>query len=187
MQYYIDTDEDTLINALDGEEEEAYEFKMIFSDLVTECEQMQRDLREEYVPEYFDLFFAAIDRGGDMLGYDTYEHDYYGLSYYESEFANKEAVKKMKALTKEQLIEAAQSCFRIYRSYIGLQYRYDCIKAAMDILKDENTGYLQVVKQIEEYYEKANEETMGFQWSYGKTLDEFEKLIRNMPQEAWIQ
>ena len=189
VQYYVDGDEETLLNALDGDEDDAYEFKMMFSDLVAECDQMQEDLRNEYIPEYFDLFFAAINRGGDMLGYDTYEHDYYGLSRYESEWANKEAVKKMKSLTKDQIIEAMQVCFGVYQAYIGLQHRYDCIKAALDILRDENTGYLKMVRQIEELYEKANEETEGFKWEYGgcPVLKEFNRILDNMPQEAWIQ
>lgn len=97
VQYYVDGDEETLINALDGDEDDAYEFKMMFSDLVSECEQMQDDLRNEYISEYFDLFFAAINKGGEMLGYDIYEHDYYGLSSFESGLANEEAVKKMQA------------------------------------------------------------------------------------------
>lgn len=33
VHWYFDTDEDTLINALDGDEDEAYEFKMMFADL----------------------------------------------------------------------------------------------------------------------------------------------------------
>ncbi len=189
VQYYVDSDEDTLINALDGDEDDAYEFRMMFSDLVAECEQMREDLENEYVPEYFDLFFAAVDKGGEMLGYDTYEHDYYGLNSFESRCANEEAVKKMKALTKDQLIEAAQYCFGVYQAYIALQYRYDCIKAALDVLRDQNTGYLQMVRQIEEVYEKANEETEGFKRTYGRNpaLESLDRLLDNMPQEAWIQ
>lgn len=187
VQYYIDGDDDTLLNALDGDEDDAYEFKMMFSELSAECEQMQYDLENEYVPEYFDLFFSAINKGGEMLGYDTYEHDYYGLNSFESGLANEEAVKKMKSLTKDQLIEAAQDCFRIYQAYIGLTYRYDCIKSAMDILRDENTGYLKMVKQIEELYEKANEETEGFKYCWrGDSLKKLDRLLENLPQEAWI-
>lgn len=189
VQYYIEDDEDTLINALDGDEDDAYEFKMMFSDLTAECEQMQGDLQEEYISEYFDLFFVAVGKGCEMLGYDVYEHDYYGLSSYESELANAEAVKKIKVLTKDKLIETMQICFRIYQSYIGLQYRYDCIKAAMDILRDENTGHLQMVKQIEELYKKADEETDGFKWIYGNcpALVKLERCLNYMPQEAWVQ
>lgn len=188
VQYYIDCDDDTLLNALDGDEDDACEFRMMFSDLTAECDQMQEDLRNEYIPGYFDLFFAAVGRGCAMLGYDIYEHDYYGLGSFESGLANEEAVKKMKTLTKDQLIEAAQYCFGIYQAYIGLQHRYDCIKAAMDILRDENTGYLQMVKQIEELYENANEETEGFKWTFRNgALNKLDRLLENMPQEAWIQ
>lgn len=56
VQYYLDYHEETLLNALDGDEDDAYEFRMMFSDLSAECDQMWEDLRKEYVPEYFDLF-----------------------------------------------------------------------------------------------------------------------------------
>ena len=86
------------------------------------------------------------------------------------------------------MIETAQVCFRVYQSFIGLQYRYDCIKAALDILRDENTGYLQMVNQIEEAYEKADKETDGFRRTFrvGPALKKLEHLIDNMPQEAWV-
>lgn len=188
VEYYIDGDDETLLNALDGDEDDAYEFKMMFSTLSAECEQMQYDLENEYVPEYFDLFFAAVNKGSEMMGYDTYEGDYYGLDSFESRLANEEAVKKIKTLTKDQLVETIQYCFGIYQAYIGLTYRYDCIKAAMDILRNENMGYLKIVKQIEELYEKSDKETEGFRYPwYGSTLKKLDKLLENMPQEAWIQ
>ena len=159
----------------------------MFSTLSAECEQMQYDLNHEYVPEYFDLFFVVVNKGGEMLGFDTYEGDYYGLGSFESRLANEEAVKKIKTLTKDQLIEAIQCCFGIYQAYIGLTYRYACIKAAMDILRNENTSYLKMIKQIEEIYEKAEEETDGFRWSTGDFLKDFERIVKNIPQETWIQ
>ncbi len=188
VQYYIDCEDETLLNALEGDEDDAYEFKMMFSTLSAECEQMQYDLENEYIPEYFDLFFVVVNKKGEMLGYDTYEGDYYGLDSFESRLANEEATKKIKMLTKDQLIEAIQCCFRIYQSYIGLIYRYDCIKSAMDILRDENTGYLQMVKQIDNLYEKVNEETEGFRFHFEVTdaVREFDQLLKNMPQEVWI-
>lgn len=35
-------------------------------------------------------------------------------------------------------------------------------------------------------YEKLNEETDGFKWKTD-SLNQFDKLLNNMPQEAWIQ
>lgn len=188
VQYYIDNDEETLLNALDGDEDDTYEFKMMFADLSAECEQMREDLREAYIPEYFDIFFAAIEKRGELFGYDAYEGDYMGLNAYESELANKEATQKLKRLTKDQLIESAQICFGVYQAYIGLQHRYDCIKTAIDILRNENTGFLKLIKRIEEIYEKANEETDGFRYMWsGSAIKELDSIINNMPQEAWIQ
>lgn len=66
----------------------------------------------------------------------------------------------------------------------GLQHRYDCLKAAMDILRDENTGYLQMARQIEELYERAEADRF-YEWKEStKALD---RLLNDMPQEAWLQ
>ena len=156
VHWFFDTDEETLINALDGNEDEAYKFKMMFGDLCAECEKMFEDLDEEWVPDCFDKFFVAIGAGesyGGLFGYDSYEQDYFGLSCINA-FAENESKKYLKRMTKDDLIAAARQCFRIYQSYIALRYRYDCLKASMDILRDKNTGYLQMVKQIDAVYEK---------------------------------
>lgn len=186
VHWYCDTDEETLINALDGNEDEAYEFKIMFGDLCAECEQMLMDLDEEWVP---DCFFVAIGAGedfGGLLGYDTYEQDYFGLSCADA-YAEDESKKTLERLTKRDLIAAARQCFRIYQSFVALRYRYDCLKSAMDILRDQNTGYLQMVKQIEEVYEKAEKASFGFCYKYCTEVIELDKVLENMPQEAWIQ
>lgn len=189
VHWYVDTDDETLINALDGNEDEAYEFKMMFCDLCACCERMYEDLNKEWVTDCFDSFFVAAGAGGDfggLLGYDSYEQDYFGLECTDA-FAEDESRKTLKRLTKDELIDASRQCFRIYQSFIALTYRFDCIKAAMDILKDENTGYIQMVKQIEEIYEKADRESCGFRYSYKDEVKELDRLARSMPQEAWIQ
>ena len=189
VHWYCDTDDETLINALDGDEDDAYEFKMMFADLCAECEKMLEDLREEWVPKCFDKFFVAIGAGeeyGGLLGYDTYEQDYFGISCTDA-FAEDESKKALKQLTKDNLIAAARQCFHIYQSFIALRHRYDCLKTAMDILRDENTGYLQMIKLIEERYEKANEESDGFRYEWYKSVRELDRILENMPQEAWIQ
>lgn len=189
VRWYCDTEEETLINALDGDEDEAHEFKMMFADLCAECDRMGGDLDEEWIPECFDIFFVAVGAGesfGGLLGYDSYEQDYYGLSCTDA-WAEDESRKMLKQMTKDKLIEAARQCFRIYQSYIALRYRYDCLKAAMDILRDQNTGYLQMVKQIEDVYEKADKASFGFRYQWGKEVKELDRMLENMPQEAWIQ
>lgn len=184
--WFTDSDDgaDTLINALSGDEDEAYEFKMSFADLCAECERMSSDLVDEWVPECFDIFFVAAGAGneyGGLLGYDEYEQDYYGLDCTDS-FAEDEAKKKLMKMTKDELIVATRQCMKVYSAYIGLRNRYDSLKAAIDILRDKNAGYLQIVNEIEKLYEAAVENP---EWSQEQR--EFNRYTNMLPQEAWIQ
>lgn len=189
VRWYTDSEdgEDSLINALAGDEDEVYEFKMAFADLCAECDRMQEDLKEEWVPECFDIFFVAAgagDMSDGLLGYDAYEGDYFGISGLDS-YAEDEAKKKLKAMTKDDLIAAARQSFKVYQAYIGLRNRYDSLKAAIDILRDQNTGYLQAVKEIEKLYEAASKD----EWSreeYSKDSREWKRYTDALPPEAWI-
>lgn len=186
IRWYTDSEDggDSLINALSGDEDEAYEFKMAFADLCAECERMLEDLQEEWVPECFDIFFVAVG-AGDLLGWDSYEGDYFGISSYESNLAEKDSKGKLKRMTKDELIDASRQCFIVYQAYIGLRNRYDSLKAAIDILRDQNTGVLQTVKEIEKLYDAAQEK-QGNYAEYGKEWEEFDRYADAMPQEAWI-
>ena len=189
IRWYTDSEDgtDSLINALNGDEDEAYEFKMAFADLCAECERMCEDLDEEWVPECFDIFFVSVgagELGGGLLGWDSFEQDYFGISCSGS-FAEDEAKKKLKTMTKDNLIAAARQCFKVYSAYIGLRNRYDSLKAAIDILRDQNTGYLQTVKEIEKLYEDASKD----RWSrdeYSKESREWKRYTDALPPEAWI-
>lgn len=185
IRWYTDSEdgEDSLINALEGNEDEAYEFKMAFADLCAECERMFEDLQEEWVPECFDIFFVAAGAGG-LLGWDSYEGDYFGLDCKDS-FAEDEAKKQLKRMTKDELIASARQCFKVYQAYIGLRNRYDNLKSAIDILRDQNTGYLQIVKEIESLYEAVSEDD----WTrkgYSKESGEWKRYTDALPQEAWV-
>lgn len=84
VHWFTDSEdgEETLVNALCGDEDEAYEFKMVFADLCAECERMVEDLHEEWVPDCFDIFFVSAGAGetyGGLLGFDEWEQDYFGI------------------------------------------------------------------------------------------------------------
>lgn len=178
-------DEDTLLNALDGDEDDAYEFKMEFADLCAECAKMREDLDDYWVDENFENvfnnFFVAINNGRDELfGWDSYEQDYFGIEY--KDYAEDEARKKLMRMTKENIIQYAGLSFSIAMSFIGLQNRYDNLKAALDILRDKNMGHIQVVKKIEELYSEIEHSEI-----WGVSNDrEFDRYTACLPQEAWV-
>ena len=127
--HWYDNDEESLVNALNGDEDEAYEFKMAFSDLEAELEQFQEDLDGEYISNYFDVFFPAARAryAGGYLGFDQYEGDYYGLEPYEYSFAEDEAAKKIMALTKKEILEVVGQCLKIAYQYMAIRSRYGYI------------------------------------------------------------
>lgn len=188
VQWFID-DEENLVNALDGDEDDAYEFKMAFSDLAAELESFEEDLRNEYVPDCFDDLFPAVgaDSFGGWLGYDSYESDYYGLKPYEYGPAQKEAEKRICRLTKNELLEAVGACLKVYASYTSLRYRYDCLEASLNIIREKNLEGLKLVKAIEEQYLKAEEESEHFEYRYSPEVRKLDAMIDQIPQEYWIQ
>ena len=59
------------------------------------------------------------------------------------------------------------------------------MKAAIDILRDQNKGYLQVIKEIERIYETAATK-QGWDAEYSKEWREFERYTDALPPEVWI-
>lgn len=187
IQWFID-DEENLVNAMNGDEDDAYEFKLAFSDLAGELEQFEEDLRNEYIPNCFDDLFpaAGADFFGGYLGYDTYDHDYFGLLPYEYRYAEEEAEKRICRLTKKELLEAVGACLKIYSAYVALQYRYDCLEASLKIIQEKNLEGLKLVKAIEEQYEKAETDSDHFQYRYGEEIQKLERMLDQVPQEYWL-
>ena len=188
VQWFVD-DQDNLVNALDGDEDEAFEFKMAFSDLAAELEQFEDDLREEWIPECFDDLFpaAGADFFGGYLGFDAYEGDYFGLQAYEYTHAEQEAEKRICRMTKKELLEAVRACLKVYSSYVALQYRYDCLEASLNIIREKNLEVLKHVKAIEEQYVKAEEDSDHFKYKYGPEVRKLENMLKQIAQEYWIQ
>lgn len=187
--HWYDNDEESLVSALDGDEDEAYEFKIAFSDLEAELEQFQGDLDSEYISDYFDVLFPAVEAkyAGGYLGFDQYEGDYYGLDPYEYSWAENEAAKKIMSLTKKEILKVVGQCLKIAYQYMAIRYRYDCLDAAIEILRGKNMERIKIIKGIEEQYMIADKSSDGFKWQYDDEVTKLDYMLREVPQEYWIQ
>ena len=193
VQYGIDGDDgDEIISAMLGDEDEAIEFKMMFSDLSSELEQFVDDMDNwewrEYIEDYYDLFMvngSVAQSFGGLYGYDSFEGDYFGFQdSYEEEAAEKYAFERLKKdLTKDKMLAVFKLCMKIFTQYVGLQYRYDCLEASLDILREKNVGHMKAVREINELYDRADKET--HLWK-GDACTKLDKIIRSMPQEAFL-
>lgn len=184
IRWIMDGDIDTLTNALDGDEEEAYEFRMMFAELSAECEQLWSAI-DEYEEQHFDdCSVALIGNRFEAVGYDDFQEDYYSLTSYESELAVSESGKRIMRMTKPEMLQEIGRTLGIILSFQNVQYKYEYLKATMDILNGENTSYLQMIKDIESAYEKANED--GFH-DWEQSTRNFDRLIGALPDKTWIE
>ncbi|MCH5213068.1 MAG: hypothetical protein J1G06_08630 [Oscillospiraceae bacterium] len=188
VRYHIDSNDGTLLNALDGDEDEEFEFKIMFCDLSAECEELYDILYDTPIPERFDDVFVGIMMNGrsafTMVGYDGLEEDYFSLTNYEEKLTENEACKRLKRLTKDELIKTFGQCFGIAMSFLNVQQKYQELQAAFDIIRSENTSYLQIIRDIDKAHEAA--ETDG--WSkWSDSYRRFESLTKALPDKAWIE
>lgn len=178
-----------------GDEESAAEFKMAFGMLNSDIQEMNEDLNwhdafeYEYFADWFDEIFPAVKAAefGGYLGYDSWENDYYPLEQWEESFAESEARKRLKNRTKDQILDRVGRALGIFANYMGLKYRYDCLEASMNVIKGVNVANLQLIRNIEDAYEKAHEASSGTFDSHCKEVQKFNDLLLwNVPDEAWM-
>lgn len=189
IRYWVDQEDDeTLLNALDGDEEEEWEFKMAFADLSAKAEELQTCLWEigfeDFYRDFDDCTVALIGNRYKMVGYDADEEDYFSLTSYESELAETEAGKRLMRRTKPDMIATIGQCFGIALAFIDLRQSYDYLKATFDILRDDNTSLLRLVKEIEGAYEDAAADNFR---AWERSVKKYNALLDALPQRAWVE
>ena len=183
-------DDDNLLEALDGDEEQVEEFKILMAELSSDCERLSEAIYYSGVDDHFDAFFVSLamkDRPPQyrMLGYDTVEMDYFEfLNDYEEDIAEGEAIKQLKRLTKDELLRTAGECFRVVLAYLDIREKINALGSVIEIITDENKAILDAVKSIETQYEEA--EKISFQ-PYAKATEALDKTLRLLPDKIWVE
>lgn len=182
-------DDDALIAALDGNDEEAFEFRMMFSDLSSRCSALRSRLyelgrrdEEGTARTYNDCTVALIGNRYETIGFDTQEEDYYSLTGYDQELAYTEAGKRLMRHTKTEMISIIGQSVGILVAFLDLRHQYDYLKATMDVLRDGNQSILQGVKELEKLYEQA----AGSRFS-GEAGCRFDEMLWTVPERMWVE
>ena len=206
IHWWIDSEQDFLMDALGGDEE-AFNFRFAFSDLETDAERLSDALREygwhidrddgeedddEYTAverAFDDMTVALIGNRFRLVGFDDYEMDYFSLAGYESSLAETEAGKRVMRMTKKEMLSTIGNCMGILLAYMDLQYKFDRLKATMDILQDKNSAMLDTIKDIEKAYDDWAKDTdiyHGMEISHGReSAERFDELLEKLPAEIW--
>lgn len=181
VHWFMEGEEDNILAAMDGDEEEVYEFKMAFADLEAKTDRIRAAIDENDPQEYFDdCTVALIGNRYEVVGFDSYEEDYFSLCRYEADLAASEAGKRISRWTKSELIANIGHCLGIELAFLDLRQQYDYLKATMDMIRGENLSILKVVKEIERAYDRAADNV----W---RTDGEFERLLKNLPDRVWLE
>ena len=196
---WMSEDEEQLVDFLDGDDEKAFEFRFAFGSLAADCEQMMEDMEEIRRYDFmgadisddgaplFDLFFPAVGSSEDLYGFDQEIGDYFRLTSYEMDAAMDVAKKKLKRLTKDQLLDLAGMALNVARNYTSIEYRYNSLRDCMDILKEKNSGTLRIVKGLEEAWQKWDRKTYGGKYRCFSAEDELNRQLREIPDRLWIE
>ena len=185
VRYFVENDRDTLLNALDGDDEAEWEFRMAFADLENKADELANQISAWDIRDDFDdCTVGLLGNRYRSLGYDSMEEDYFSLTSFEQELAHTEAGKRLMRKTKPEIISTVGQCLGITIAFLDVRQQYDYLKATFDILRDENTSLLQIIKEIDTAYKDADEAEFR-EWD-DKTK-KFDRLLSSLPQRTWLE
>ena len=190
IHWWTDQDDETLLNALDGDDEDVWEFKLAFSHLEAKADELFETIYElcryedDFGQVYDDCTVALIGNRYQTIGYDSFEEDYYALTGYEPGLAQTESGKRLMRRTKAEIISIIGQCFGILIAFLDLRQQYDYLKATFDILRDENTSMLQQVREIDAAYKAL----VTADWSARSEAEKkFDRLLSALPDRVWVE
>ena len=190
IHWWTDQDDETLLNALDGDDEDVWEFKLAFSHLEAKADELFETIHElcryedDFGQVYDDCTVALIGNRYQTIGYDGFEEDYYSLTGYELGLAQTESGKRLMRRTKAEILSIIGQCFGILIAFLDLRQQYDYLKATFDILRDENTSMLQQVREIDAAYKAL----VTADWSARSEAEKkFDRLLSALPDRVWVE
>ena len=74
--------------------------------------------------------------------------------------------------------------FGVMLAFFDLRQKYDYLKATFDILRDENTSLLGIIKNIEIAYDEMDADDFR-EWA--DSTKHFDRLLAALPDRAWLE
>ena len=188
---WIEDSSDVTQEVMYGDEDEGCGYQLDFSQLAGDAERLQSAMWDAFGEEsedgnttFDDCTVALLGNRFECIGFDSLENDYFGLTRYEADAAQKESAKRVMRMTKAEMISTIGQDLGLLLAFYDLRQRYDYAKAALATATEHNMETLRAVKAIEDAYEEwASEE---FNSRYGKAWDRLERAANDLPDEFWI-
>lgn len=187
---WIEDSSDVVQEVLSGDEDEGTGYRMDFAQLAGDAERLQSAMWDAFGEEsedgntsFDDCTVALLGNQFECIGYDSIEHDYYHLTRYEDDLAQKESAKRVMRMTKAEMISTIGQNLGLLIAFYDLRQRYDYAKAALATATEHNLDTLRTVKAIEEAYEAWCD---GGCLIYGNESKQLERAANDLPDVFWI-
>lgn len=187
---WIDDSSDVVQEVLSGDEDDGTGYRMDFAQLAGDAERLQSAMWDAFGEEsedgnttFDDCTVALLGNRFECIGYDSIEQDYYHLTRYEDDLAQKESAKRVMRMTKAEMISTIGQDIGLLIAFYDLRQRYDYAKAALATATEHNLDTLRTVKAIEEAYDAWCE---GGCRVYGSESDRLERAANDLPDVFWI-
>lgn len=186
VQWADDQLEDILGNEL------AAQFRLQYSDLETSIQRFLDEVDEyrydwtlnngeERGGSYMDAMIAASGGVDDLmiLG-DGDEQEYTPLWGFLEDYYERTAAARIKALTKDKIVELVGDVIWIVKNYMDIKVRFQLISGVFDLIREEACHELDVVKGVEAAWES---------WQEQKNEDadkKFRDAVSQLPDDVWV-
>lgn len=160
--------------------EEGYyqEYKEHFDELSAGAYMMLDALRDFDIRENWDdMTVALLGDTHTVLGFDTLETDYSHMLSYEEEWAQKEAIRRLKRLNKDDLIRCFRQVMTTLVLFFDLKSAHDCLTSIVEELDDRSALMQQKSRQIDRLYQDLTQ----------ISEKEFNGALTNIPQRMWLE
>lgn len=177
-------DTDTLLDILDGADDQVVEFQLLFADLQNDVEHMT-DLIGGwgFDQEQYDLCMVSlIGAKQRLIDYDQLENDYSFIDHYGAEIEQKRAREALMRMTKADMIDAVGKSLSIFLAFFDVLKRYEALSDTLEILKGETAALGAAIREINKLYDE-----IAVQFPQPDTVRHFDRLAEQLPDRVWIE
>ena len=154
------------------------EYKDLFDDLAGGAWGLLEAIEEVDPERWDDITVGLLGYQERVLGFDSIETDYFHMTNpYEEDLAVKEAVKRMKRLTKDELIFNFRTVLVCLLSYLDIKAAHDCLTSIVTELDERGAILARKNGEINRLYEDLT----------GINGEQFDTIIENIPPRMWVE
>lgn len=167
----------------DDRDEGSYydEFRELFNEIAagaTDLNEAIDSWRGMMDGAWDDLTVGMLGDTQRVLGFDTVERDYYRMTEpYMEDWAQDEACKRVEHWTKREMMGNFKFVLSTLASYLDLKAASDTMLAVVAELDYRGAMLEEKTNRIDQIYSDIT----------GKSAEQFEKELENLPQRMWIE